>query len=527
MFAHGTAKPIGLETGTPFTQVPHPRERIEALRKGRLASDDGRVTLAMAILGPDWGAWEVVEHDIRMAREFGLVSSSHTRRREDCVVPDGYARMARAGLARARPQPGARHELRPADLRVVVDTGASLTSTVLVELHHHIGDTMVAAFREQGGLPSIGIDVELYTSGQMFREMQAALLFARGKEVRNNALRGNSPLKTIPVRSREALEWTTINGAKAFGLDGKIGTLSPGKKADIVMLRADDVNMAPVYDPIYSIVEIAGAGNVDTVIIDGVVRKQNGKLTIAADVLRQRTEELKAIRRAHHARGQLPRGDARRTETGETIIMTRQSRAARRSPDCPRMELCAGARAVGEARGHHHHRSRLHPGGNVDLTARLIAERLAAKLGQQVIVEPKPGAGGSTAAAQVARATPDGTTLFLAAGGHAVSAAIYNKLPYDALEGFFLDQHAVGLSVRVRHLSRSSGKEPRRVHRAWRRRTRASFCAPRRATAPASIWRSSCSPRPPASRSSTCRIAARRRPRPICSASASTRSWTT
>ncbi len=76
------------------------------------------------------------------------------------------------------------------------------------------------------------------------------------------------------------------------------------------------------------------------------------------------------------------------------------------------------------------------PGGNVDLTARLIAERLGAKLGQQIVVEPKPGAGGSTAAAQVARATPDGTTLFLAAGGHAVSAAIYNKLPYDALKDF-------------------------------------------------------------------------------------------
>ena len=107
-------------------------------------------------------------------------------------------------------------------------------------------------------------------------------------------MRGNSPLKTIPVRSREALEWATINGAKAFKLDGRIGTLSPGKKADIVMLRADDVNMAPVWDPIYSIVEIAGAGNVDTVIIDGVIRKQDGKLTFPADVLRRRTEELAA-----------------------------------------------------------------------------------------------------------------------------------------------------------------------------------------------------------------------------------------
>jgi tripartite-type tricarboxylate transporter receptor subunit TctC len=76
------------------------------------------------------------------------------------------------------------------------------------------------------------------------------------------------------------------------------------------------------------------------------------------------------------------------------------------------------------------------PGGNVDLTARLIAERLAARLGQQVIVEPRPGAGGSTAAASVARAAPDGRTLFLAAGGHAVSAAIYKSLPYNPLEDF-------------------------------------------------------------------------------------------
>src|SRR4051812_12225343 len=76
------------------------------------------------------------------------------------------------------------------------------------------------------------------------------------------------------------------------------------------------------------------------------------------------------------------------------------------------------------------------PGGNVDLTARLIAERLAARLGQQFVVEPRPGAGGSTAAASVARSAADGRTLFLAAGGHAVSAAIYKLLPYRPLEDF-------------------------------------------------------------------------------------------
>jgi 5-methylthioadenosine/S-adenosylhomocysteine deaminase len=292
VFAHGTAKPPTRQGDSPFTHVPHPRERIEALRKGRLASDDGRVTLAMAILGPDYSVWEVVEHDIRLAREFGLIASSHTRRREDSVTPGSYVRMAEAGLL------GPDHNLVHGtsydhdDLLQIVDSGASLTSTVLVELHHHIGDTQVAAYRAAGGLPSLGIDVEPFCSGQMFREMQAALLFARGREIRRNALRGHSPLKKLPVATREALEWTTINGAKAFGLDSRIGTLTPGKRADIVMLRADDLNIAPVWDPIYSIVEIAGAGNVDTVIVDGVVRKQGGRMLFPGDVLAQRLREL-------------------------------------------------------------------------------------------------------------------------------------------------------------------------------------------------------------------------------------------
>jgi cytosine/adenosine deaminase-related metal-dependent hydrolase len=75
-------------------------------------------------------------------------------------------------------------------------------------------------------------------------------------------------------------------------MDGRIGTLAPGKKADIVMLRSNDVNMVPVWDPVYSIVEIAGAGNVDTVIVDGELRKKDGRLTFPADVLQSRIAEL-------------------------------------------------------------------------------------------------------------------------------------------------------------------------------------------------------------------------------------------
>jgi cytosine/adenosine deaminase-related metal-dependent hydrolase len=145
-----------------------------------------------------------------------------------------------------------------------------------------------------GSLPSLGPDVEAFTSCHMWREMQAALTFVRGKVVKTNAALGNSPFKTMPVTSREALRWATLGGARAFGLEDRIGSLTPGKRADIVMLRARDANLFPVHDPLHSVVELAEAGNVDTVIVDGVTRKRDGRLLFPADVLRRRQDELEA-----------------------------------------------------------------------------------------------------------------------------------------------------------------------------------------------------------------------------------------
>ena len=73
------------------------------------------------------------------------------------------------------------------------------------------------------------------------------------------------------------------------------------------------------------------------------------------------------------------------------------------------------------------------PGGGPDITARLIAQRLSEIWKQQVVVEHRPGAGGTIAAGNVARAAPDGYTLLSVSASHAIAAAIYSKLPYDTL----------------------------------------------------------------------------------------------
>ena len=75
-------------------------------------------------------------------------------------------------------------------------------------------------------------------------------------------------------------------------------------------------------------------------------------------------------------------------------------------------------------------------GGNSDTIARIIAPGLSKELGQQVIVDAKTGAGGNIASAAVAKSPADGYTLILLTGGHAVSAAVYNKLTFNPIEDF-------------------------------------------------------------------------------------------
>lgn len=294
---------FGLGRGKPPPHVaePHPpeqrrhsREIVAGLRTGRLASDDRRVTMALSMAGPHWATWDVSVENVRLAREFGLLASSHvTRPHAKAIVPDGYDRMAAEGLL--GPDHNLVHcqHLTRDELKRLVDTGASVTSTCMNELHDYGVFPAAGRVHEMGGIASLGIDVEAMVTGNMWREMQAALLFARNEKIKDLDARGERPA-AIPFRSRDGLAWATLGGARALRMEHKIGSLTPGKKADIVMLRATDLNLFPVHDPIYSVVEQANAGNVDTVMVDGTLRKQHGRLLFDSSTLRSRQAELAA-----------------------------------------------------------------------------------------------------------------------------------------------------------------------------------------------------------------------------------------
>jgi cytosine/adenosine deaminase-related metal-dependent hydrolase len=90
------------------------------------------------------------------------------------------------------------------------------------------------------------------------------------------------------------LRFATLGGAANAGLSHKVGSLTPGKQADITLIRTTDVNTAPGTNAVATVTAFAHAGNVDTVLVAGQVRKWRGKLTghdmnaVAAQVLASR-----------------------------------------------------------------------------------------------------------------------------------------------------------------------------------------------------------------------------------------------
>ena len=291
VFAHGTAKPPSTPEGVPFGRIPHPRERVEALRKNRLTSDDQLVTLAMAILGPEFSSWDVTLKDFTLARDLGLLSSAHVwhgynRSMPEEEVKDGYAKLSKLGLLGPDHNVVHGNYVQDDQLKMMLDDGVSITSTVLVETHGHGAEPLLCKVRDRGLMPSIGIDTALIVSDDMFCEMRAALTFARYREHFNARESGNYPIAEIPVKTREALEWATIGGARALQLEDKIGSLAVGKKADLVMLGANGLNLFPVHDPLLSVVELANSANVSSVMINGEFQKRDGKLVYSEDKFR-------------------------------------------------------------------------------------------------------------------------------------------------------------------------------------------------------------------------------------------------
>ena len=274
-FFHGTPKPDPKPGELPFWETLHPRAEVERLLKSHQGNP--LLSIQAAVLGPHYSTLEVALHDFRMARELGLIASMH-QGGGPARTPDGWERLEAAGLLGDNINIVHGHALDDAQLLRFCELGMSFSVAAESEMTQGHGHPITGRLRRFGRAPSLGVDLESVLSGDMLTQARMALGMQRSLD--NRAYRhahGTIP-PTSTITTREALAWVTIEGARMLKQSHRIGSLAPGKQADLVLVRADDLNMQPVHDPVNAVVMQASLANIDSVMVAGRWKKRGGRL---------------------------------------------------------------------------------------------------------------------------------------------------------------------------------------------------------------------------------------------------------
>jgi cytosine/adenosine deaminase-related metal-dependent hydrolase len=250
------------------------------IRSQYLSDDEGLVTMALATRGTNFCKPEVVRYEWELAKELGIRITVH-------VAMDrfGYTKgqlLALRDLDLLYPGTTYIHSSHLTDEEwiLVRDSGGnvSLAPQIEIQMGHGWAPAQKA---ESLGIPvGLSSDVATTASSDQFTQMHAVFGSERGRRHQatwDEDLDGNTPTPDL-ITVRQVLRWATLDGAKVAGLEDRTGSITPGKKADLVIIDAHAVNVAPVIDPVAAVVCAADISNVDTVIVDGRIHKRGGKL---------------------------------------------------------------------------------------------------------------------------------------------------------------------------------------------------------------------------------------------------------
>jgi 5-methylthioadenosine/S-adenosylhomocysteine deaminase len=241
---------------------------LARLQKKYFTSDDQLVTLR-AFANPNRDNWA-------LARRLGLKIQS------DGISSEQIESFAQEKLLGPDFTFNHASGLTDAAWRLVRETGCNVDVCTRSDAQYGLGSGAsagVGGFQKAldfGVQPGFSIDNETSYSTDMFGEMRAAFFVQRA--LATNRRVNRDPDAPAPVSVRQVLQCATVNGARCAALLDKCGTLTPGKEADLVMIRADAMNVYPLNHAIGTVVQAAEMHNVDTVIIGGAIRKRRGVL---------------------------------------------------------------------------------------------------------------------------------------------------------------------------------------------------------------------------------------------------------
>jgi 5-methylthioadenosine/S-adenosylhomocysteine deaminase len=238
---------------------------------------EGLVTFGVNLRGVSQSTEPTYHQDMKAAIERGLPVAIHASQAPPNVVDaEDYEKRGWLG-----PKLLVCHYIpaRDIDAEILARTKTPLSFATHSEFRLGVaGDPRAALLRmrKAGVLVSLSFDASSIAPPNMFETMR--FTWNMGIPWRGTPTEG-----LPPVGFREVIEMATLNGAKALGLGEVTGSLSVGKRADIILIRANDINVAPLANIETTVVQSATPANVDTVLVDGRIVKRQGKL-VAYDV---------------------------------------------------------------------------------------------------------------------------------------------------------------------------------------------------------------------------------------------------
>ncbi|MBG9913790.1 hypothetical protein ABD67_02460 [Bacillus sonorensis] len=253
-------------------------DEAKRVKKAYFQSKDQLLTMGLAIRGPEFSSWDTSAFEIKTARELDVLCSMHIGFGNWGAKDRSIEKLHKAGLLGPDLNMVHVNAISEEEMKMLSAHGSSISVTPEIEMMMGHGYPVTGLALKHGVHPSLGVDVVTSTGGDLFVQMKFALQAERAKQ--NEALlkEGIMPGQELGIFAEQILEAATIDGARALMLDHKIGSLSPGKEADFIMLKADSLNLLPLTDVTGAIVQTAHPGNIDSVYVAGKAVKQQGKL---------------------------------------------------------------------------------------------------------------------------------------------------------------------------------------------------------------------------------------------------------
>ena len=236
-----------------------------------------KLSVQAAVLGPHYSTLEVALHNFAMARALGLIASMH-QGGGPARTPDGWQKLEAAGLLGKHINIVHGHALNDAQRKRFCGLGMRFSAAAENEMTQGSGHPITGRLRAFGKAPSLGVDLESVLSSDMLTQARIALGMQRSLDHLSYRQAHGSIPATSTATTREALSWVTVKGARLLNASQRIGSLAVGKQADLVLVRASDLNMQPVHDPVNAVVMQASLANIDSVMVAGQWKKRHGQL---------------------------------------------------------------------------------------------------------------------------------------------------------------------------------------------------------------------------------------------------------